>query len=151
MSFVFSFGEYSLLCDSEVWVYWGFGIWVIFSLLYFLYSIFIVNFFVITSASGRSSHWGNHLNLYVFCDCLFSCYLFIFHISRVLGNMINFLTTGFWAFGLSGSDGKRRMKYRNRKVWWHEFRILEDAHWRLSIWEEITFASSGGATWQYGR
>jgi hypothetical protein len=73
------------------------------------------------------------LNLGVMCDCLSLLFhvLLIFHISRVLGNRINFLTTGIRAFGSSVSDGKRRMKDRDREVRRH--RILGIGKYKLKI------------------
>ena len=46
--------------------------------------------------------------------------------------------------GLSGNNGRGSKKYVwNRKVWWHRVCVLEDADWRLSLWEEIASASFG--------
>jgi len=95
--------------------------------------LLIVDFLWVVSASGCRLVKPNHLNLGVMCDCLSLLFrvLLIFRISRVLGNRINFLTTGIRAFGSSVSDGKRRMKDRDREVRRH--RILGIGKYKLKI------------------
>jgi hypothetical protein len=87
---------------------------LLFSCTYLL----IVDFLRVVPASGCRLVKLNHLNLGVVCGCLSLLFrvLIIFRISWVLGNRINFLTTGIGAFGLSGSDDKKRRKDRDREV-----------------------------------
>jgi hypothetical protein len=48
------------------------------------------------------------------------------------------------AFGLSGSDHRRRLKgVKNRKVWQHWFWVLEDANKGLPQWEAVAYTSLG--------
>jgi hypothetical protein len=119
---------YSPLGKVRIGSNWGFGFKWFSHPVIFLYSSFDSEFSLGRLPSGCRLGKPNHLNLCVVCNCLIfviphSSY---FCISWVLGNKINFLTTGIKAFGSSGSDGKRRRKDRNQEVRRHRFRILED-------------------------
>ena len=113
--------------------------------------LLIVDFLWVVSTSGCRLVKPNHLNLCVVCDCLSLLFhiLLIFRISRVLGNMINFLTTSIKAFGSSGSDSKRRRKDRSQEVRQHKFCILKDANWRYPLWEGSSSTYFGRITWRH--
>jgi hypothetical protein len=57
-----------LLCESEIWASWGFGLRVIFNLILFVFHLLIVNFFRVIFANGCRLVKSNHLNVGVLCD-----------------------------------------------------------------------------------